>query len=84
MDLAIGMVIGNAFTAIVTSLVNDIVMPLISLITGGISFTVWNVALGSGKEPPVLGFGTFLASSDQFPADRNGDLCCRKGTQQDA
>ena len=66
MDLAIGMVIGSAFTAIVTSLVNDIVMPLISLITGGISFTQWNVALGSGKEPPVLGFGTFLAAVINF------------------
>jgi large conductance mechanosensitive channel len=47
MDLAIGMVIGSAFTAIVTSLVNDIVMPLISLLTGGISFTQWNIVLGS-------------------------------------
>ncbi len=35
MDLAIGMIIGAAFTAIVTSLVNDVIMPLLSLITGG-------------------------------------------------
>ena len=38
MDLAVGMIIGAAFTGIVNSLVNDIVMPLISMITGGISF----------------------------------------------
>ena len=35
MDLAIGMIIGAAFTAIVTSLVNDVIMPILSLITGG-------------------------------------------------
>ena len=35
MDLAIGMIIGAAFTAIVTSLVNDVIMPLLSLITAG-------------------------------------------------
>jgi large conductance mechanosensitive channel len=66
MDLAIGMVIGSAFTAIVTSLVNDIVMPLISLLTGGISFTQWNIVLGSGSEPPVLGLGTFAAAVINF------------------
>ncbi|MBI5878387.1 MAG: large conductance mechanosensitive channel protein MscL [Chloroflexi bacterium] len=39
LDLAVGVIIGAAFTAIVTSLVQDILMPLISLITGGIDFT---------------------------------------------
>ena len=37
-DLAVGMMIGSAFTAIVTALVNSILMPLISLITGKVSF----------------------------------------------
>ena len=39
MDMAVGVIIGGAFGKIVTSLVNDVLMPLISTLTGGISFT---------------------------------------------
>ena len=49
MDMAVGVVIGSAFGAIVTSLVNDIIMPLVSLATGGIDFTNWFVALDGNK-----------------------------------
>ena len=66
MDMAVGMVIGAAFTTIVNSLVNDIIMPLISVITGGINFESWNVVLGSGEEAPVLSFGTFIAAILNF------------------
>ena len=45
LDMAVGVVIGGAFGAIVTSLVNDIIMPFVSLLTGGIDFTNWFVAL---------------------------------------
>ena len=38
-DLAVGMIVGSAFTKIVTSLVNDILMPAIGVILGGINFT---------------------------------------------
>ena len=41
MDMAIGVVIGGAFGKIVTSLVSDIIMPLISACTGGLTFTNW-------------------------------------------
>ena len=44
-DMAVGVVIGSAFGAIVTSLVNDIIMPVISLITGGLDFSNWFVTL---------------------------------------
>ena len=40
-DMAVGVVIGGAFGKIVTSLVSDIIMPLISVITGGLTFTDW-------------------------------------------
>lgn len=40
-DMAVGVIIGAAFSAIVTSLVNDIVMPLISLAVGGASVADW-------------------------------------------
>ena len=39
MDMAVGVIIGGAFGKIVTSMVNDVLMPLISMVTGGISFT---------------------------------------------
>ena len=45
MDMAVGVVIGSAFGAIVTSLVNDIIMPVVSLLTGGVDFTNWFIAL---------------------------------------
>ena len=44
-DLAVGVVIGGAFGKITTSIVNDIIMPCISMITGGISFEEWKWVL---------------------------------------
>ena len=44
-DLAVGVVIGGAFGKITTSIVNDIIMPLISMITGGINFNDWKWVL---------------------------------------
>jgi len=45
LDMAIGVVIGGAFGKIVSSLVGDIIMPLVSIITGGINFTHWKFVL---------------------------------------
>ncbi len=66
MDMAVGIIIGSAFTAIITSLVDDIIMPLISLLFGGLSFEAWNIPLGSGAEPPMLNLGTFIAAVINF------------------
>ena len=49
LDLAIGMIIGSAFTSIVNSLVNDMLMPVISWATGGLDFSEWFVALNGEK-----------------------------------
>ncbi|MBP5258547.1 MAG: large conductance mechanosensitive channel protein MscL [Prevotella sp.] len=50
MDMAVGVIIGGAFGKIITSLVNDVIMPLISKLTGGIDFTNLFVNLsGDGK-----------------------------------
>ena len=75
-DLAVGVIIGGAFQKIVNSLVNDIVMPLISLLTGGIDFSNWFLVLGEGefataaaaKEAGVatLNYGTFLSTALDF------------------
>ena len=66
LDMAIGVVIGAAFGKITTSLVNDIIMPLIGLITGGIDLTQWNIilnktAVAAGADPVTLGIGNLLA-----------------------
>ena len=45
LDMAIGVVIGAAFGKITTSIVNDIIMPLISMLTGGIDFSAWKWVL---------------------------------------
>ena len=44
-DMAVGVVIGGAFGKITTSIVNDIIMPLISMITGGVNFSEWKWVL---------------------------------------
>ncbi len=49
MDLAVGVIIGGAFNALVSSLVNDIIMPLLSLITGKIDFNNLFIALDGEK-----------------------------------
>ena len=65
MDMAIGVVIGAAFGKITTSIVNDIIMPLIGLLTGGIDLAKWNILLNSAAveagDPVTLGIGNLLA-----------------------
>lgn len=62
-DLAVGVIIGGAFGKIVTSLVNDIIMPLVGLLLGKIDFSNLFIALGSGhfktiEEAKKAGVGT--------------------------
>jgi len=63
-DMAIGVVIGGAFGKITTSLVNDIIMPFISLLIGGVDFTQWKwvlkAAVGESAEIAV-NFGSLIA-----------------------
>jgi large conductance mechanosensitive channel len=62
LDLAIGVIIGGAFGKIVTSLVTDVLMPLIGLLLGGVKFT--NLSIKFGKE--ALKYGLFLQSVVDF------------------
>ncbi len=66
MDMAVGIIIGGAFTAIVNSLVNDLVMPLLSLLTGGFDFTKLAVVLGSGEGAATLSYGLFISAVINF------------------
>ena len=65
-DLAIGMIIGSAFTGIVNSLVNDIFTPLLSLITGRIDFNSLKIVLGSGEQAASINYGAFLTQLINF------------------
>ena len=68
-DLAVWVVIGSAFGKIVTSLVSDVIMPLIGVLTGGLNFTDYKLILRAGKAasewvaaiaPVTLNYGMFL------------------------
>lgn len=66
MDMAVGIIIGGAFTAIVTSLVNDVIMPIISLLTGGFDFSALCIVLGEGEGAATLNYGAFIAAIINF------------------
>lgn len=69
MDMAVGVIIGGAFGKISASLVNDIIMPLISMLTGGVDFSSWKWVLKAavGETPEVaVNFGLFLATILDF------------------
>ena len=69
-DLAVGMIIGSAFTSIVNSLVNDIFMPLLSLITGKVDFTNMFIALDGNTYATLaeatINYGSFITQTINF------------------
>ena len=69
LDMAVGVIIGGAFGKIVSSLVADIIMPLIGCIVGGVDFTKLSLTLKEavGDEPAVLfNYGNFLQNLFDF------------------
>lgn len=76
MDLAVGVIIGGAFQTIVNALVNDVIMPIITLVTGGIHFENWFISLdgnhydsyaeAQAAHAAVIGYGTFLTALLNF------------------
>jgi len=65
-DMAVGVMIGSAFGKIVTSLVNDMFMPLLSVLTGSVSFTELAIPLGEGEEAAKFAYGNFLQTVVDF------------------
>ncbi|MCB1834432.1 MAG: large conductance mechanosensitive channel protein MscL [Geminicoccaceae bacterium] len=76
LDMAVGIIIGAAFTTIVTSLVDDVLMPPIGMILGGIDFSNYYINL-SGQEitslaaardagQPVIAYGNFINAMIKF------------------
>ena len=69
LDLAIGVIMGSAFGKIVSSLVNDIIMPVISIMTGGLNFSDIKIVLKAATETTAevaLQTGTFLKNVIDF------------------
>ena len=62
MDMAVGVIIGGAFSNITTSLINDIVMPFLGIFTGSISFAELNFSIGSA----VIAYGNFIQAVLNF------------------
>jgi large conductance mechanosensitive channel len=68
-DLAVGVIIGGAFGKIVTSLVNDVIMPPLGLLLGGVDFAdkSWIIREAMGEKPAViLHWGQFINSCVDF------------------
>ena len=76
MDMAVGVIIGGAFGKISTSLVNDVIMPAVSMLTGGVDFSNWKIVLkaaavnAEGVPDPAtevaIRYGSFLATVLDF------------------
>ncbi|MEZ7732639.1 large-conductance mechanosensitive channel protein MscL [Fusobacterium periodonticum] len=68
-DMAVGVIIGGAFGKIVTSLVNDIFMPIIGMILGNVDFTSLEIKLGEpveGAEQAAIKYGMFIQEIVNF------------------
>lgn len=68
-DMAVGIIIGGAFGTIVTSLVNDIIMPPIGLLLGGVDFSDIKIPLKAaegGAEPVTMNIGLFINNMISF------------------
>lgn len=65
LDMAVGVIVGGAFTSIVTSLNQDILTPVLGIF-GGTDFGYLSVTLGSGENAPVLNYGNFITAVINF------------------
>ena len=68
-DMAVGVIIGGAFGKIVTSLVNDIFMPIIGMVLGNVNFTSLEIKLGEpveGAEQAAIRYGMFIQEIVNF------------------
>ena len=75
MDLAVGVIIGGAFSAITTSLINDIIMPLLGIFTGSISFAALSFEINGA----VIAYGNFLQAALNFLVMAFVVFCLVKG-----
>ena len=65
-DMAVGIIIGGAFGKIVSSLVNDVVMPPVGMLLGNANFSDLMLELGAGNDAATLKYGSFLQTVVDF------------------
>lgn len=86
-DLAVGVVVGGAFGKITNSLVNDIIMPAVSMLTGGVNFSDWKIVLKqavveNGEEIAAavsINYGTLISTIIDFIILAFAVFCMVKG-----
>ena len=72
LGLAVGVIIGGAFSTITTSLTNDVIMPIVSIFLGGVDFSTMSIRLPSifpvaaDAEPNMLNYGNFISAVINF------------------
>ena len=72
LGLAVGVIIGGAFSTITTSLTNDVIMPIVSIFLGGVDFSSMSVALptfyplAEDAAPNTLNYGNFISAVINF------------------
>jgi large conductance mechanosensitive channel len=66
LDMAVGVIIGGAFGKIVSSMVEDVLMPLIGMITNNVDFTSLAFQIGEGEGAAVLKYGNFIQNTVDF------------------
>jgi large conductance mechanosensitive channel len=72
LGLAVGVIIGGAFSTITTSLTNDVIMPIVSIFLGGVDFTSLKITLptlfvvAEDAEPNTLNYGSFISAVINF------------------
>lgn len=75
MDMAVGVIIGGAFSTITTSLINDVIMPLLGIFTGSISFAALSVEINGA----VICYGNFIQAVLNFLVMAFVVFCLVKG-----
>lgn len=67
-DMAVGVIVGGAFSTIVNSLINDIIMPVLGVFLGGVDFSSWVIELKNlyGGDPIPLNIGLFINNVVNF------------------
>lgn len=66
LDLAVGVIIGNAFSKIVTSLTNNIIMPLVGIVVGGFNFNTLSCTFTVWGREVILPYGEFIQNTVDF------------------
>ena len=78
MDMAVGVIVGGAFTSIVTSLNKDVLTPILGIF-GGMDFSHLTITLGTSETAPVLMYGNFITAVINFLITAFVIFCIVKG-----